>query len=291
MFNTNYIKRCSWIKIEYSSTNNLLAQISSFNMRLLFIVIIFLLTIPIAYAWGWDTHATICKWIHENNANLNKRLDKDEFIRGCIAPDKEYKDSINHHCYVAKECKGINVSQTNPGGLPYFTDIEACIEEGYFDCPAFAKFDEAIENSTKSNFSFYVGVATHYFTDSHVPVHQTMGEDYWDCHLPFEQQIDGRLSRNERFWTVTQQCEVYFPCYKAGTQNRKCKAGYDAEITYSYEDIVEVAGKTDSAISKKLGIEEGDYSHLLERVGKKPTGLFTLILNRIAELLSRIFNV
>ncbi len=263
-------------------------------MRLLLAAIIFLLLIPTAYSWGWDTHIWICKQIYDSNKDLNKVLDRWEFIRGCIAPDKEYDDQINHHCYVAKECKTIDVTKTDPAGLSYFTDIEACIEDEYFDCPAMEKFDEALNNATKSNFSFYVGVATHYFTDSYVPLHQTMGEDYWECHVEFEKKIDEKIERNKKFWTVTQDCKVYFPCYKVGNSNRKCAEGYDAEITFAYEDIVEIIEKTDSAISERLDLERGDYSYLKEQIStgsQIPTGSFISVSKIIMGVIVLVITI
>ena len=257
-----------------------------FCMRLLFTIFVILTSIPIAFSWGWTTHEWFCEQIYNKNHDLQQKLDKQEFLRGCIAPDKEYKDTRYHHCYVAKECKPIDITKTDPGGLPYFTDITSCKQEIYFDCPAMLKFEEAINNASKSDFSFYLGVATHYFTDSFVPVHQIMGEDYFTCHLPFENKIDKKLEADEKFWTVTQKCEIYFPCYKTGSTVRKCSTSYDVEIEFSYADVVEVLQKTDSDISTKLGMKEGEYSGLLRN---NVTGFFTMLLNRILEFLNRVF--
>ncbi len=254
-------------------------------MKLLSILAAFLLTIPAVYSWGWETHSFFCEHIYNSNIELNKRLDRDEFLRGCLAPDKEYKDSRNHYCYVAKQCKVIDVNRTNAGELPYFTDFQECMEDNYFDCPAMENFEEALNNATISNFSFYVGVAAHYFTDSYVPVHQTMGEDYFKCHLPFESKVDNKLEKGEKFWTITQPCKFYFPCSNERNVTRKCSNSYYAEISYSYEDVIEVLEKTDSAVGKNLGIKEGDYSHLLKT---KPTAWITLILDKILELLRRV---
>lgn len=256
-------------------------------MKKLSVLIFFLLIIQPVYSWGWPTHIFICKQIYNSNKDLNKMLNKDEFLRGCIAPDKEFKDTRYHHCYVAKQCKNINVSIIDSSGLPYFADIKNCMEDSYFDCPTLEKFEESLEKVISNNFSFYVGAATHYFTDAYVPVHQIMGEDWWKCHLLFEQKIDEKLEKGERFWTVSQKCEIYFPCKKISEINRKCDSGYNVTIFYSYEDIVEIIKKTDLAISERLNITEGNYSYLLE---KKPTGFFVLILNKIAKFLNRLFK-
>jgi len=212
-------------------------------------------------------------------------LDHNQFLRGCIAPDKEFGDTINHHCYVAKQCKDIDVSKIEPNSLTYFADIGSCIEGGYFDCPTEEKFDEAIQNATRSDFSFYLGVATHYFTDARVPVHQTMGEDWFNCHSPFEGEVGKKLESNSRFWNVSRVCDVYFPCRKAGSVNRKCKDKYTVEVFYSYEDVVELAELTDRVLSESLNLDyRSDYSHLLRNDWRN-------LLDRLTSMISYIFRV
>lgn len=237
--------------------------------KILTIFVFLILLIPFVSAWGWSTHSFICEQIYRTNKELNKMLDNEDFLRGCIAPDKEFEDTAYHHCYVARECKTLNISKINPGGLLYFTDLENCIEDEYFHCPALEKFEESVDKAKINNFSFWLGVSTHYITDAHVPVHQIMGEDYWSCHSPFEEMVGENLEEGKRSWDVSLACEVYFPCRLAGTQPRKCENSYVANIKFSYSDIVEVIEITDEEISKKLNIADGDYSYLLE---KKPTG-------------------
>jgi len=244
------------------------------------------LLLPESFAWDSTTHKFICEQIYQTNKELNKILDHDQFLRGCNAPDTEFNDQQNHHCYAAKECHSIDVTKTKPNSLTYFSDIENCVEKSYFDCPAMEKFEEYIKKSSESNFSFYVGVSTHYFTDSYVPVHQTMGEDSFKCHMPFEKKIGDNLKNGKRFWTVTQDCEIYFPCKKAGKMARKCDKGYDATISYSYKDLVELIQKTDKTLNEKLNISyDSDYSYLLE---DHITGFFGLITNRIINFFRMI---
>ncbi|MBS3052620.1 MAG: zinc dependent phospholipase C family protein [Candidatus Aenigmarchaeota archaeon] len=232
-------------------------------MKFLIMFMIVILLIPSAHSWGYKTHEWLCKKLYENNQDLKKMIvDEEEFLRGCIAPDKEYDDQKDHHCYVSKECKEINISDIDPGNLPYFKDIEDCTGEEYFDCPALIKFDEAIKNATASNFSFYIGVSTHYMTDSFVPVHQIMGEDYYKCHAPFEEHINNKLKSNEKNWEVSVNCDVYFPCKKLTKAVRKCENSYNVQITFAYDDILEVLKKTDSSISRKLNLTEGNYENL-----------------------------
>jgi len=213
-------------------------------------------------------------------------LEHDEFLRGCNAPDTEFKDQINHHCYVARECHKIDMAKINPVSLAYFSDIEDCMEDSYFDCPALEKFNEYVEKSPEYNLSFNIGVSTHYFTDAHVPVHQTMGEDWWECHLPFEKQINENLEGKNKFWIVKQSCLIYFPCERHGKVNRKCEEGYTVDVIFSYEDIVRLIEKTDTTITDKLNFSyKSDYSYLLK---KEPTGFFSLIIEKILKFFNML---
>ena len=254
---------------------------------ILTILLISFLTMQSSYAWSGYDHEWICEQIYRTNKELNKKLDYSQFIRGCTAPDVEFKDTRYHHCYAAKQCHTIDVSKIEPNSLTYFSDIKDCVGKTYFDCPSLEKFEEALKNAQRNDFSFYVGVSTHYFTDTFVPVHQTMGEDSLKCHLSFENEIDKKLKK-EKFWTVTKECEIYFPCKKAGSVSRKCDEKYDANIVYSYENIVDLVKKTDKTISEKLGLKyESDYSYLLK---KYPTGFFGIIMNRIVNFFRMIFG-
>jgi len=252
-------------------------------MKKILIIFFLFLLIPNSFAWDFATHEFICEQIYHTNKDLNRILDHDQFLRGCNAPDTEFDDQQNHHCYVAKQCHVINTTKINPGSVAYFTDIEDCIGDTYFDCPALNKFEEFIEKASKGNYSFFIGVSTHYYTDAHVPVHQTMGEDWWNCHVPFEKQVNDNLNEGKRFWIVTQKCDIHFPCEKHGKVNRKCDEKYNVNLIFSYENIVELIGKTDRTLSQKLNLSyESDYSYLLK---KYPTGFASLIMNRIGNLL------
>ncbi len=232
-------------------------------MKFIIALIFLLLILPITYSWGYTTHEWFCEKLYENNQDLKKIItNKEEFLRGCLAPDKEYDDQNNHHCYVSKECKLINVSKIDPGSLTYFSDMANCVEGTYFHCPALIKFEEAIKNSTIDNPSFYIGVSTHYMTDAYTPVHQIMGEDYYKCHAPFEREINNKLEKNEGDWEVSTNCDIYFPCKKAGKAVRKCENSYNVDVTFSYKDIIEALKKTDHSLSSKLNITEGNYDSL-----------------------------
>jgi len=256
-------------------------------MKKIFILLIFsLLLLPHSFAWDSATHEFICEQIYRTNKELNKLLDYNQFLRGCNAPDAEFKDQLNHHCYVAKECHSIDISKTEPNSLTYFSNIRDCMEKSYFDCPSMEKFEQYIKKSSESNFSFYVGVSIHYFTDANTPFHQTMGEDSFKCHMPFEEKVGNNLKNGKGFWTVTQDCEIYFPCKKAGKVSRKCEKGYDANVMYSYKDIVDLIQKTDKALNEKLKISyESDYSYLLKDY---PTGFFGMITNRIINFFKMV---
>jgi hypothetical protein len=256
-------------------------------MKKFFVTLVFLLLLPNSFAWDFATHEFVCEQIYQTNKELNKILDHDQFLRGCNAPDKEFNDQQNHHCYVAKQCHKINTSKIDPNSLAYFSDIEDCIEESYFDCPAIEKFEEYVRKASESNFSFFLGAATHYFTDAHVPLHQTMGEDDFKCHIPFESKIGENLKRGRKFWKVVQDCEFYFPCKKIGKTIRKCEEKYYANITYSYEDLVNLIQKTDEVISERLNITyKSDYSYLL----RKYPSYLELMTNRIINFFRMVLD-
>jgi hypothetical protein len=257
-------------------------------MKIFLMMLLFFLLIPNSFAWDSTTHEFICEQIYQANKNLNKILDHDQFLRGCNAPDTEFNDEQNHHCYVAKQCHIIDTSKIDSVSLAYFMDIDDCIEDSYFDCPALDKFEESIEKASKSDYSFYVGVSTHYYTDAHVPVHQVMGEDWWGCHLPFEKEVGENLKGGKRFWSVTQECDVYFPCERYGKTNRKCSEKYDTNVTFSYVNVVELIKKTDQILSQKLNLSyESDYSHLLK---KHETGFLTSTFNKITKFFENLMS-
>jgi hypothetical protein len=252
------------------------------------ILSILLLTTQYSYAWNGYTHEWICEQIYRTNKELNKKLDHDQFIRGCTAPDVEFKDKSYHHCYAVRQCHFIDVSKIEPNSLTYFSDIKDCVGKSYFDCPALEKFEDSLINARKDNFSFYVGVSTHYFTDAHVPMHQIMGEDFFKCHAPFENDIDKELKEDKKSWTVSKNCEIYFPCEKTGKVSKKCDEKYDADIVYSYENIIDLIEKTDKTLSERLKLNyESDYSYLLKR---NPTGFFGLIIDKIINFFRMIFG-
>ena len=91
---------------------------------ILIILLISLLTIQFSYAWSGYTHEWICEQIYRTNKELNKKLDYNQFIRGCTAPDVEFKDKSYHHCYVAKECHEIDINKIEINSLNYFSDIK-----------------------------------------------------------------------------------------------------------------------------------------------------------------------
>jgi len=261
------------------------------NMRTLAKIVSILITLSLisnfVKAWSYETHLFLCEEIYNGNEELRKMLDKKEFLRGCNAPDIEFKDQNYHNCYIAKECKYINVSNTKPGTLAYFTEINDCFNETYLSCPAISKFYESIQKAKSDKFSFYIGAATHYYSDAFVPLHQVTGEDYRNCHLSFEDKVNEKIINKELFWSVSQKCTFYFPCKATVKTIRKCNHNYTAEIKFSYTDMINVIINTDNAISKELNIKSGDYSYLLKR---KPTGFFIALLNKILILLKNIFS-
>lgn len=250
-------------------------------------VLIFYLILPLAYSWGFETHVWICEQLYNGNNGLKKILDKNEFLRGCNAPDIEFDDQNYHNCYMARECKKINVTKIAPATFTYFSDINDCYTGKPLSCPALERFNNSIDIAMSSNFSYYVGASVHYYTDAFVPLHQVTGEDYWNCHSPFENQIDEKLAKNKRFWKISQECTFYFPCRATEKTIRKCPNVYKANIEFSYEDMVEVVKQTDNALAAKLNISTGDYYYLQSG---KATGFLIAIIDRIISILKSIFG-
>jgi len=132
-----------------------------------------LLLISPALAWDWPAHEyaarEICNYTGCGNCML-------EMTNGSIAPDRDFKDTINHHCYeIVQNCPPGNWTCPNKT-----------------DCPALEKADEWLQKAaldTGCNESYDVGVASHYFLDSKVFWHTVSNEDYQHCHAEFEHDV------------------------------------------------------------------------------------------------------
>ena len=126
-----------------------------------------------ALSWDWPTHQYAAREIC-NYTGCGDCLQA--MLNGSIAPDRDFKDTVNHHCY--------EITQNCPEGnwtCPNRTD-----------CPALAKAQEWLQKAAVDagcNKSYDVGVASHYFLDSKVFWHTVAGEDYENCHAEFEHDV------------------------------------------------------------------------------------------------------
>ena len=150
------------------------------------LIIAILLLTPVL-SWDWDTH----RWSAEQICNDFECNQCEEYvINGSIAPDKEFKDFINHHSYNKSwEC-----------------------QEGNWTCPDFDDFvalekaEQWLNNKTEGCSYYYnIGVAAHYYMDSKVFWHRTQKENYEACHRPFETKVGDKINKED--FTVT-QCNI-----------------------------------------------------------------------------------
>jgi hypothetical protein len=146
-------------------------------MRKSSLVILLLLAPVVVQAWNWDTH----RWVA---TQLCGRMGcgncSEYFTNGSIAPDKDFRDTANHHAY--------NTSWSCPSGN--------------WTCPAkndFVAFTKAEEwlnksrNATGCEKYYDIGVASHYWFDAHVFWHKVQNEDYDHCHAPFETSVGDKI--------------------------------------------------------------------------------------------------
>lgn len=140
-----------------------------------------------ASAWQWETHSTLAEKVCR------------DFGCGCIAeirdaaviPDRDFKDTVNHHCY--------NVS-------------EPCAPSEYYtcpkknSCPALEKMEKWLSESrgkTACERWKSIGIASHYYFDSRVFWHKVQSEDYDKCHEPFEGDVEKKFEANDGSgWTI-----------------------------------------------------------------------------------------
>lgn len=148
------------------------------RFKALIIIVLFLSSIN---AWDWDVHRF---WANELCDYLDCGVCREHMINGSIAPDKDFKDFINHHCY--------DLSWDCPEGYDWDCPTKN-------DCPALEKADEWLLKSRSDSgcLKYYdIGVASHYFSDSKVFWHKVQREDYDRCHRPFESQVGDRINED-----------------------------------------------------------------------------------------------
>ena len=114
------------------------------------VFLILILTLAVL-SWDWDVH----RWAGDQICDyLNCGECRDEMVNGAVAPDRDFRDFTNHHCY--------NTSWTCPASS---TDQWTCPTKN--DCPALEKTEVWLANKTEGCSYYYnIGVASHYFSDS-----------------------------------------------------------------------------------------------------------------------------
>jgi len=154
-----------------------------FSLAVLDLVLVFvslLLLLSSGLSWDWTTHQyaarEICSYVGCGDC-------LPDMLNGSIAPDRDFKDYINHHCY--------DPLQGCPNGDWVCPDR--------FDCPALEKSDEWLTKS-QQDFGcekFYdIGVASHYYLDSRVFWHQVSKEDESSCHAKFEELVGENINND-----------------------------------------------------------------------------------------------
>jgi hypothetical protein len=133
-------------------------------------VIVVLAMIPSAQAWDWDVHQYAASEICDH---LNCGGCRENMLNGSIAPDRDFKDSVNHHCY--------NPLWDCPDG------DWTCPDR--FDCPALEKMEYWLAEARQADGCdryYAISVASHYYLDAQVFWHRVADEDYDSCHAKFE---------------------------------------------------------------------------------------------------------
>lgn len=145
----------------------------------LILVFVPLLLLPPGLSWDWTTHEyaarEICGYIGCGNC-------LSDMLNGSIAPDRDFKDFINHHCY--DPTQGCSSGDWT------------CPDR--FDCPALEKSDEWLAKSREDigcDRAYDIGVASHYYLDSRVFWHQVTKEDT-ACHAEFEDLVGESIDRD-----------------------------------------------------------------------------------------------
>lgn len=136
--------------------------------------------LPSCLSWDWSTHfyaaREICDYLGCGNC-------LPDMLNGSIAPDRDFKDFANHHCY--------SPLWNCPKGDWLCPDA--------FDCPALEKADYWLAKSREDSGcqKYYdIGVASHYFLDSKVFWHQVESEEYDKCHAKFEELVGENIDKN-----------------------------------------------------------------------------------------------
>jgi len=178
-------------------------------------IVLLLLLVPTAFSWDWTTHQYAARELCDY---LSCGACLPDILNGSIAPDRDFKDFSNHHCY------------SPLWNCP--TGDWVCPDK--FDCPALEKSDYWLAKSKEDSGCdrFYdIGVASHYFLDSKVFWHQVMSEDYEGCHAKFEELVGEKIGTDFDIWV----CSVHMnsSIFQGYVQEFESKLGPGFDYTYA----------------------------------------------------------
>jgi len=163
------------------------------NTKWILLFVLAAFVVPSVHAWAWDTHQALAE-------SVCPECDKSCLDRGAIAPDKEFKDAINHHVY--RQCVQVNPEWCEAGKICY-----DCSQGNITDDVAEEKARFWLEQAKQKqgqndscDYSYDLGVATHYFFDSKVYFHQTKNEDYSRCHAKLEDEVNKEFIVGNSDW-------------------------------------------------------------------------------------------
>jgi len=137
-------------------------------------------------AWGGATHRHIAA---AACAALGCAGCAAEVADGATAPDRVFKDFINHHCYEA--------AWACPADESYACPLKE-------DCPAKKKAAAWIEKAKGEKGcarAYSLAVASHYFSDARVIWHKVQKESA-ACHKELEREVDDAVAKGEKGWTA-----------------------------------------------------------------------------------------
>jgi len=162
-------------------------------MRLAFLA--FLVLLSASFSWDWDTH----QWFAARICDYYGCGCMEEIRNGSIAPDRDFRDTANHHLY----------------------DPSTCKNSSYYSCPA--EYDDIAIQKMREYLDkvpnigpidcqdwYNIGVASHYYLDSKVIWHQVKGEDYDKCHEPFETKVGEYFKKGVVDFSVTKCGETVY---------------------------------------------------------------------------------
>jgi len=161
------------------------------NISFACILVALFLFVSISFAWDWDTHRQLARdLLLKDYSGCASQIDA-----GAVAPDKDFKDFTNHHCYSL--------------GCP--ADDKSFCPKNTNSCPALTQaaiwLARAKNETATCTKAYDFSVATHYTADAFDPMHQITGEDYDKCHAVYEDKIGTAVKKGKPF-NISVICET-----------------------------------------------------------------------------------